>query len=83
MGRVLYRELFLARVAKSKTIGVMTEGRVAESCWRKVGGGVSARRDLRMITSVMPVIPRFFCAPPCVRVSLPTVSRKEEENVRR
>ena len=66
MGNVLYRLLLEAMVAKLNMIGGRQPlvGITDDKAWRKVGGGTCESRDLRMITTVMPAIPTFFCAPP-------------------
>ena len=59
---VLYKLLFFAMVAYSSTIGLMG----SPSCLISVGGGVGSDGGSKlflMITTVMPVVPRFFCAP--------------------
>jgi hypothetical protein len=40
------------------------EGSVGDRACRKLGGGVRLRSVLRMMTTVTPAMPRFFCAPP-------------------
>ena len=51
-------------MGKWNMMGGIAEGRTEDRECMNVGGGVRPSSDLRMITTVMPAMPRFFCAPP-------------------
>lgn len=61
IGSVLYRELFFAAVAQSRTMGPGSPPMF--SLCRNDAGGVAVcggSKDLRTMTMVMPVTPTFF-----------------------
>lgn len=65
IGIVLYKELFLAMTGQLRIVG----GDQTPTAWRKGDGGTVSRRSFRTMTSVMSVMPMFFCAPPYVEVN--------------